>query len=59
MLGAWQVAEGRLALHGWKQERRVVFSRQLQGLVPSEKAANFGTKKTRVRGLCDQLASGV
>jgi hypothetical protein len=44
VLGAWQVAEGRLALHGWKEERRVVFSRQLQGMAPSEKAANFGTK---------------
>ena len=44
MLGAWQVAEGRLALHGWKQERRVVFSRQLQGLVPSEKSGELWDK---------------
>jgi hypothetical protein len=41
VLGAWQVAEGRLALTGWQQERRVVFSRQLQGLVPSEKSGEF------------------
>jgi hypothetical protein len=44
VLGAWQVAEGRLALHGWKQERRVVFSRQLQGLVPSEKSGELWDK---------------
>jgi hypothetical protein len=42
--GAWQVAEGRLALHGWKQERRVAFSRQLQGLVPSEKSGRLRDK---------------
>jgi hypothetical protein len=44
VLGAWQVAEGRLTLHGWKQERRVVFSRQLQGLVPSEKSGELWDK---------------
>lgn len=44
VLGAWQVAEARLALHGWKQERRVVFSRQLQGMVPSEKSGELWDK---------------
>ena len=44
VLGAWQVAEGRLTLHGWKQERRVVFSRQLQGMVPSEKSGELWDK---------------
>jgi len=41
VLGVWQVAEGRLALHRWQQERRVVFSRQFQGLVPSEKSGEL------------------
>ena len=41
ILGAWQVAEGRLQLTGWKQPRRVVFARQLQGDVPSEKCGQF------------------
>jgi hypothetical protein len=48
MLGAWQVAESRLALHGWKQERRVVFSRQLQGQVPSEKSGELWDKNKYV-----------
>lgn len=39
--GAWQVAEGRLRLCGWKQERRVVFARQLQGALPSGKSGEF------------------
>lgn len=41
VLGAWQVAEGKLQLTGWKAARRVIFSRQLQGLVPSEKSGQF------------------
>lgn len=39
--GAWQVAEGRLQLVVWRQARRVVFARQLQGLVPSGKRREF------------------
>ena len=41
ILGAWQVAEGQVQLTGWKQPRRVVFTRQLQGLVPSAKSGEF------------------
>jgi hypothetical protein len=41
ILGAWQVAEGQLQLTGWRQPRRVVFTRQLQGLVPSAKSGEF------------------
>ena len=41
ILGAWQVAEGHVQLTGWKQPRRVVFTRQLQGLVPSAKSGEF------------------
>lgn len=32
--GVWQVAEARLGLHGWTQQRRVVFARKLQGQTP-------------------------
>lgn len=41
VLGAWQVAEGQLQLTGWKRARRVVFSRKLQGMVPSDKSGEF------------------
>jgi len=37
----WQVAEGSLQLTGWRQPRRVVFARCLQGVVPSEKSGEF------------------
>ena len=40
-MGAWQLAEGQVQLTGWKQPRRVVFARQLQGCVPSEKNGEF------------------
>ena len=40
-VGAWQVAEGQVKLLGWKHPRRVVFARQLQGLVPSDKSGEF------------------
>jgi hypothetical protein len=40
-MGAWQLAEGQVQLTGWKQPRRVVFARQLQGSVPSEKNGEF------------------
>lgn len=40
-MDAWQVAEGQLQLTGWKQARRVVFARQLQGLVPSARSGEF------------------
>jgi hypothetical protein len=41
ILGAWQLAEGEVQLTGWTRPRRVVFARQLQGLVPSEKNGEF------------------
>jgi hypothetical protein len=41
ILGAWQVAEGQIQLTGWERPRRVVFSRQLQGMVPSQKSGEF------------------
>ncbi len=37
--GSWP--EGRLRLSGWKQERREVFARQLQGILPSGKSGEF------------------
>lgn len=40
-VGAWQVAEGTLQLTGWRNRRRVVFARCLQGVVPSEKSGEF------------------
>ena len=40
-VGAWQVAEGKLQLTGWRHSRRVVFARCLQGVVPSEKSGEF------------------
>ena len=40
-VGAWEVAEGRLQLQGWTSERRVIFARQLQGDIPSEKSGEF------------------
>jgi hypothetical protein len=40
-VGAWQVAEGQIKLLGWKHPRRVVFARQLQGVVPSNKNGEF------------------
>jgi hypothetical protein len=40
-LGTWQVAEGSLELTGWKQKRRVVFARKMQGCVPSQKSGEF------------------
>ena len=40
-VGAWQVAEGQIQLLGWKHSRRVVFARQLQGVVPSNKSGEF------------------
>jgi len=43
-VGAWQVAEGRLHLHGWSTERRVIFTRQLQGEIPSEKSGEFWSR---------------
>ena len=39
--GAWQLAEGEVQLTGWQRPRRVVFARQLQGLVASEKNGEF------------------
>ena len=39
--GAWQVAEGKLQLTGWRNSRRVVFARCLQGVVPAEKSGEF------------------
>ena len=39
--GGWQLAEGVVQLVGWKNTRRVVFARQLQGCVPSQKAGEF------------------
>ena len=40
-LGAWQVAEGRLQLHGWALPRRVIFTRCLQGQVPGPDHGEF------------------
>lgn len=40
-VGAWQIAEGRLRLHGWTSERRVIFARQLQGDIPSKNSGEF------------------
>ncbi|MBL9207255.1 MAG: transposase [Opitutaceae bacterium] len=40
-LGSSQVAEGQIQLTGWKQARRCVFERKLQGLVPSSKSGEF------------------
>jgi len=40
-LGSSQVAEGQIQLTGWKQPRRCVFERKLQGLVPSSKSGEF------------------
>ncbi len=40
-MGAWQVADGSLQLHGWKQARRVVFARCLQGQVPAGSNREF------------------
>jgi hypothetical protein len=40
-LGAWQVAEGTLQLHGWAQPRRVIFTRCLQGQVPGPEHGEF------------------
>jgi hypothetical protein len=39
--GAWQLAEGEVQLTGWKRSRRVVFARQFQGVVASEKNGEF------------------
>jgi hypothetical protein len=39
--GVWQVAEARLRLHGWTQERRVVFARKLQGQTPALAQGEF------------------
>jgi hypothetical protein len=44
-VGAWQVAEGHLRLQGWTSERRVVFARQTQGDIPSEKSGEFWTRR--------------
>ncbi len=40
-LGAWQLAEGEVQLTGWQRPRRVVFAREKQGLVASEKNGEF------------------
>ncbi len=42
ILGACQMAEGRIQLTGWKTARRVVFARTLQGVVPAAGRAEFG-----------------
>ena len=41
MLGACQVAEGRIQLTGWKTARRVIFARTLQGVAPAASCADF------------------
>lgn len=40
-MGAWQVADSQLQLDGWERPRRVIFARQLQGVVPSEQSGQF------------------
>jgi hypothetical protein len=39
--GAWQLAECEVQLTGWTRKGLVVFVRQLQGMVPSEKNGEF------------------
>jgi hypothetical protein len=39
--GVWQVAEARARLHGWTQDRRVVFARKLQGQAPALAQGEF------------------
>jgi hypothetical protein len=39
--GVWQVAEARVRLVGWTQERRVVFARKLQGQTPALAQGKF------------------
>lgn len=39
--GSWQVAEGTVQLMGWKRPRRVVFARQMQGSILSQKSGEF------------------
>ena len=39
--GTWQVAEARVRLDGWSAERRVIFARKLQGLLPEKPQATF------------------
>jgi len=41
MLGACQIAEGRVQLTGWKTSRRVIFARTLQGIVPAARHTEF------------------
>jgi hypothetical protein len=41
ILGACQMAEGRIQLTGWKTSRRVIFARTLQGVVPAAGRAEF------------------
>ena len=41
ILGACQMAEGRIQLTGWKTSRRVIFARTLQGVVPAAHRAEF------------------
>ncbi|MEJ1974390.1 MAG: transposase [Lacunisphaera sp.] len=58
--GAWQLAEGQVQLTGWKQPRRVIFARQLQGLVASEKNGEFwDLSKHEFARLCDESARDV
>jgi hypothetical protein len=40
-MGTWQLAEGRLKLHGWTSERRVVFTRKLQGKMSAKLNGEF------------------
>jgi len=41
VFGAWQVAEGMVQLTGWKQARRVIFARTMQGSVPTADQKEF------------------
>ncbi len=43
ILGAWQIAEARIQLTGWKTSRRVIFARTLQGSCPPRTARSSGT----------------
>lgn len=39
--GVLQVAEARVKLTGWSRERRVIFGRRLQGVIPAKEANAF------------------
>jgi hypothetical protein len=39
--GVLQVAEAKVKLSGWSRERRVIFGRRLQGVIPAKEAGAF------------------